>query len=111
MKLKILLCAAALLLADAALAQPIGDPDAPSADPALPDGPGKTLVQRTCAQCHGLDVALIRPLSRDEWAEVVSRMIGHGAHLNDDESLQVIDYLAKTVVPPTPARLPRRPHF
>jgi mono/diheme cytochrome c family protein len=104
MKLKILLCAAALLLADAALAQPIGDPDAPSAAPALPDGPGKTLVQTACAQCHGLDVALIKPLSRDEWAQVVSRMIGHGARLSDDDDRQVIDYLSKTMAPAGPAR-------
>jgi mono/diheme cytochrome c family protein len=113
MKRKILLCAAAMLFANIALAQPLGGAPASVSTPAvganaqaqaqeLPDGPGKALVQTACAQCHSIDVAISQPRSRDEWTEVVSRMIGNGAHLTDDDYNVVLEYLATHLGPPGP---------
>lgn len=107
MKRKILLLVAGVLFANVALAQPAGVPPAkPSAPPAdagpheLPEGPGKTVIQTACAQCHGVDVATNQPRSREEWTDVVSRMVGNGAQLSDDDYNRVIDYLAKHYGPP-----------
>ena len=59
----------------------------------LPEGQGKAVVQAACSQCHGVDVIVGQPRSREEWGEVVSRMVG-----NDDYNL-VIEYLAANLVP------------
>jgi cytochrome c5 len=98
----ILLLAAAMGLATAALAQPPAaapakppPPAAAAGSPELAEGPGKAMVQASCANCHGIDVITNQPRSRDEWVDVVSRMIGNGAQLGDDEYNPVIDYLAK----------------
>ena len=60
----------------------------------LPEGEGKALVQSACTQCHGIDVIVRQPRSRDDWTEVVSRMVGNGAQLSDEDYNQVIQYLA-----------------
>ena len=60
----------------------------------LPEGQGKTLVQTACTQCHGVDVIVGQPRSREDWTEVVSRMVGNGAQLSDEDYNQVIQYLA-----------------
>lgn len=87
---------------------------APAAAPmhGLPDGQGKDAVQIACTQCHGVDVITRQPRGRDEWTEVVARMIGAGAQLGDDDYDLVINYLATHLGPgqaapagahPTPA--------
>ena len=65
----------------------------------LPEGQGKALVQTACSQCHGIDVIVGQPRSREDWTEVVSRMIGNGAQLSDEDYNQVIEYLATNLGP------------
>ena len=65
----------------------------------LPDGQGKALVQAACTQCHGIDVIVRQPRSRDDWTEVVSRMVGNGAELSDEDYNQVVQYLATYLGP------------
>lgn len=60
----------------------------------LPEGQGKGAVLTACTQCHGIDVIVRQPRSRDEWMDVVSRMVGNGAQLSDDDYNLVIEYLA-----------------
>jgi len=67
----------------------------PPADPPLPDGPGKDIVQRACTQCHDLKVITSKRATEDEWAKTVNDMINRGAVLSDDEADAVIDYLSK----------------
>lgn len=81
--------AALLTFAYAAVAQAQG----------LPDGPGKAVVQTACAQCHGVDVIVAQRHSRDEWTEVVSRMVGNGAQLSDENFKAAVDYLATHLGP------------
>jgi cytochrome c5 len=59
----------------------------------FPEGPGKAVLQDVCLQCHGAAVVTSRLRSQDEWTEVVSRMVGSGAQLTDDEYQLVIEYL------------------
>jgi len=101
MKLKILLCAAAMVFAGVALPEPFGGAPARASAPVsgespLPqsqDGQGKALLETVCAQCHSIDVAVSPPRSRDEWTDVVSRMVGNGAQLSDDDYSLIIEYL------------------
>ena len=65
----------------------------------LPEGQGKALVQTACSQCHSVDVIALRPRSREDWTEVVSRMVGNGAELSDEDYNQVIQYLAINLGP------------
>lgn len=65
----------------------------------LPEGQGKELVQSACTQCHGIDVIVRQRRSRDDWTETVSRMVGNGAQLSDEDYNQVIQYLATYLGP------------
>ena len=65
----------------------------------LPEGQGKSLVQTACTQCHGVDVIVSQSRSREDWTEVVSRMVGNGAQLSDEDYNQVIQYLAINLGP------------
>jgi competence protein ComEA len=60
----------------------------------LPDGPGKTVVQRMCTPCHGLDSVVRARMTKDRWSKVVDEMVSRGAIGTDDEVDQVVDYLA-----------------
>lgn len=60
----------------------------------LPPGEGRELVQTACSQCHGSDVIVAQRHTPDEWKEVVSRMIGNGASLDDNQYVTVLKYLS-----------------
>ena len=61
----------------------------------FPEGPGKAVLQTACLQCHGADVLTSQLRSREGWTEVVSRMVGSGAQLSDDQYQLVIEYLTR----------------
>ena len=103
MRRRLLLCVAATLVANVALAQPPGGP------PAVPPGAtahggsqlderqkgqADAVLQRACTSCHGIGLTTGQPRSRDEWTEVMSRMVGNGAQLSDEEYNILIEYLA-----------------
>lgn len=75
----------------------------------LPEGEGKALVQSACTQCHGIDVIVSQPRSREDWTEVVSRMVGNGAQLSDEDYNQVVQYLA-TYLGPASQSAPAKDH-
>ena len=75
----------------------------------LPEGQGKALVQSACTQCHGIDVIVSQPRSREDWTEVVSQMVGNGAQLSDEDYNQVIQYLA-THLGPASQNAPAKGH-
>jgi competence protein ComEA len=61
---------------------------------ALPDGAGKTVTERMCKGCHGLDNVVRSRFTEDKWSEVVDDMVSRGAKGTDDEIDQVIKYLS-----------------
>ncbi len=69
----------------------IASPQPPSP---LPDGDGKALVERICAQCHSLDTVFRSRRTRQQWAAEIDKMIAKGAKLSDDDIDVVADYLA-----------------
>jgi competence protein ComEA len=84
-----LLIAGAFLLAGAAIAQAID----------LPPGPGRAQVLASCTRCHGVDVIAGQRRTPDEWQEVMSIMIGHGAQMTDEEYQTIVGYLATSLAP------------
>lgn len=61
---------------------------------ALPDGPGKEVVQKSCTSCHSIETITKSRNTADGWADVVSQMIGRGANISDDDAETVVEYLA-----------------
>jgi virginiamycin B lyase len=58
----------------------------------LPDGPGKAMVEATCAKCHGLNfITNSFGFSRDEWVRLFSSMVTPP----QAESNAIADYLAQ----------------
>jgi cytochrome c5 len=76
-------------------------PAAP-AGAALPDGPGKSIVQRSCNACHALGVITSKRASPDQWSQVVNEMVSRGADLSDDEIDTLIQYLSTNFGPAEP---------
>ena len=52
------------------------------------------LVQAVCANCHTLEVITKKQATKDEWREVVKKMVDKGAALNPGEASAVTEYLA-----------------
>lgn len=73
-------------------------PPAPAGN-ALPDGPGKPIVERACVGCHSLKVIVSKKASRDDWSKVVNEMVTRGADLSDDEIDKVVEYLSTNFKP------------
>jgi mono/diheme cytochrome c family protein len=60
----------------------------------LPDGPGKDVVLKKCQSCHSIRTVISRHGTEDDWAQEVTKMIGRGATISDDEGDTIVDYLA-----------------
>ncbi len=69
----------------------------------LPEAAGKQQVLSACTRCHGVDVIVAQPRTPEQWAEVVSVMIGHGAVLTDAEYSKIVDYLSTNLASKDPA--------
>ena len=67
----------------------------PALPPKLPDGPGKELVESFCVGCHSLRyIAMQPPLSAQQWAKEVDKMIrDYGAVVGDEARSQILSYL------------------
>jgi mono/diheme cytochrome c family protein len=61
----------------------------------LPDGPGKELVEKTCADCHGLDAIVGYRLTQGQWRAEVDDMIAKGAKISDPDFETIVQYLVK----------------
>jgi competence ComEA-like helix-hairpin-helix protein len=72
----------------------------------MPDGDGKSIVQKGCTVCHSLSVVTSKRASHTEWTQVVNQMVSRGADLTDDEIDTVIEYLSKNYGPLDQKALP-----
>jgi virginiamycin B lyase len=82
---RLLACVAAAVLCgtSAALAQP-----------RLPDGPGKAVVEQSCLGCHEPVRITNAGYNRHDWQNVVHMMLNVGAPVPPDKLAVLIDYLA-----------------
>ena len=71
---------------------------APAATPEpTPDlSVGQTLVESRCNTCHGLSSIKSATYSREVWTSTVDRMINNGLSLNDQQKIDVVNYLSAT---------------
>jgi len=61
----------------------------------LPDGKGKSTVQKVCAGCHEIDVVIGARRTQIGWQQNVEDMISRGAEGSDEEMADVVAYLTK----------------
>jgi len=69
-----------------------GRVDAPAVD-------AKKLLETSCTGCHDLDTVNTLNLPKSEWQEIVTRMIGKGAPVEDAQIPILTEYLSKNFGP------------
>jgi cytochrome c5 len=76
---------------------------APAVDTAIPtEAPavdGAALLEVRCSTCHGVERATNLTKTADEWEQTVTRMVGNGAQLTDDEKSVLVEHLAENYGP------------
>src|SRR3954471_7260409 len=65
----------------------------------LPEGPGRDVMVRVCAQCHSPEVAAQQSLDAAGWKALVDQMANNGAQASDAEFDTITKYLT-TAFPP-----------
>ena len=71
----------------------------------LPEGEGKKLLEERCAGCHSLKPVVSLKQSQSAWKELVVKMVGYGAQLDDKEVDVAAEYLTKHFGPESPAAI------
>ena len=69
----------------------------------LPEGEGKKLLEERCAGCHSLKPVVSLKQSQSAWKELVVKMVGYGAQLDDKEVDVATEYLTKHFGPKSSA--------
>ena len=69
----------------------------------LPEGEGKKLIEERCASCHSLKPVVGLKQSQGAWKELVVKMVGFGAQLDDKEVDVATGYLTKYFGPESSA--------
>jgi cytochrome c5 len=54
------------------------------------------MLESTCAACHNLDRVNNKKGDKDAWTTTVTRMVGKGARLSDEDTPRLIDFLTRT---------------
>jgi len=65
----------------------------------MPEGDGKKIVEDVCASCHSLDPITKQQLDKEGWKDLVVKMQGYGAPLDEKQVATVTDYLSKNFGP------------
>jgi quinoprotein glucose dehydrogenase len=79
---------------EAQTATPTSTANLKASDGPLPDAPGKEIVVKMCAKCHGTAVFTRLRMSRAGWQGEVESMIARGAEGTAAEVQSVVDYLS-----------------
>jgi cytochrome c5 len=69
----------------------------------LPEGEGKKLIEERCTSCHTLKPVVSLKQSQRAWNELVVKMVGFGAQLDDKEIDVATEYLTKHFGPESSA--------
>ena len=59
----------------------------------LPAGPMKALADQACLHCHSADMIRQQKLNEKQWTAEVTKMVGWGAAVPDDQRAALIAYL------------------
>jgi competence protein ComEA len=63
---------------------------------ALPQGPGKELVEAICSVCHSTERIAAKRLTRPQWQDKVLEMLQEDPDVTQAERERIVDYLAKS---------------
>ena len=74
----------------------------PQKKSALPPGFGREHIERSCIACHTTEIIRNKRHTREEWREIVNKMVSLGAQLEKEEAEVVIYYLADKFGPDDP---------
>ena len=69
----------------------------------LPEGEGKKLLENRCTGCHDLKPVIDLKQGQTAWKELVVKMVGYGAQLDDKEVDLATEYLTKHFGPESSA--------
>jgi competence protein ComEA len=61
----------------------------------LPDGAGRTEMEKMCKQCHELSRSISLRQDRDGWNQTMAKMAAFGMKSNPQDYALVLDYLVK----------------
>jgi len=61
----------------------------------LPAGPSRDVMKKVCSKCHDAENVIGLAKSREEWGEVVGKMVDVGAQGTVDDFNDVVDYLTE----------------
>lgn len=96
--MKLVTAAAAAFLGVASLQAAHAHPVAlVQAQPSLPDGAGKEVVEKVCTACHGLDYLVPSQRTVQMWREIIDLMKGYGAEASDEQWKAMTDYIVGTL--------------
>ena len=66
------------------------------AGPAIDEAAAADLINSSCTTCHDLTAVERGIYSADDWRETVSRMMGYGLNISDDEFDLIVTYLGSS---------------
>jgi len=70
-----------------------------------PPSSGEQLVQQYCANCHPIETVLAKKHSKDEWTEIIFRMVDHGLNAPPEDLEAILVYLSNAKsAPPSKGR-------
>ena len=92
----IVLLGVLILISSVMTACGTGAPASTSANPQTASTPldGQALLQERCTRCHNLERVTSSHKSADQWQTTVTRMIGKGAQIDEQEQLILVNYLS-----------------
>ena len=61
----------------------------------LPAGSGRETMKKVCGKCHSAENVIGLAKSREDWGEVVGKMVDMGAQGTVDDFNDVVDYLTE----------------
>ncbi len=73
--------------------------EAGQSPPALPEGPGKELVEAVCTACHTLERVVAKRATKAEWQDKVLEMLQEDPDITQQERDRIVEYLAKNFPP------------
>ena len=65
----------------------------------LPEGPGRDVTVRVCAQCHSPEISAQQSMDAAGWKALVDQMANNGANATDAEFDTISKYLAASFPP------------
>jgi mono/diheme cytochrome c family protein len=65
----------------------------------FPPGEGKAIADSACLACHSTDMVRQQRLNEKQWAAAVTKMVGWGADVPENQREALISYLVKNFGP------------